>query len=107
MANDSFGELAKRLRLKKGLGLRQAARAMSVSPAYLSQVERDKDYPSRRLLAAMHQLYERPVAELERAAELAGAQPREQNPQVRTLEDLRALYRLGAMFTTEEVEGMV
>lgn len=106
MATESFGEFAHRLRVKKALGLRQAARKMGVSPAYLSQVERNKDYPSRRLLASMSQVYERPEAELQRAAERAGVQHREHGPRTR-IEDLRALYRLGAMFTTEEVEGMV
>jgi Zn-dependent peptidase ImmA (M78 family)/transcriptional regulator with XRE-family HTH domain len=109
MATESFGKFAQRLRLKKKLGLRQAARQMGVSPAYLSQVERNKDLPSRRLLASMWQLYEQPPETLLGAAERAGAQHRERRTPAaaRSIEDLRALYRLGAMFTTDEVEGMV
>jgi Zn-dependent peptidase ImmA (M78 family)/transcriptional regulator with XRE-family HTH domain len=109
MATEGFGEFAHRLRVKKGLGLRQAAREMGVSPAYLSQVERNKDFPSQRLLVSMSQLYEQPLDTLLAAAERAGVRHRERRTPTttRSIDDLRALYRLGAMFTTEEVEGMV
>ncbi|MGA7630362.1 MAG: XRE family transcriptional regulator [Terriglobales bacterium] len=103
----SFGDFARELRRKKELGLRDAARLMNVSPAYLSQVERDKESPSRRLMASMSQLYECPTAKIQAAAERAGVQQSGRRPPTRSVDELRALYRLGAMFTTDEVEGMV
>jgi transcriptional regulator with XRE-family HTH domain len=89
------------------LGLRDAARRMNVSPAYLSQVERDKEPPSLRLMASMSQLYECPTAKIQAVAEQSGIQQTERRTPARSVDELRALYRLGAMFTTEEVEGMV
>ncbi len=103
----TFGEFARDLRRRKKLGLRQAARAMDVSPAYLSQVERDIDDPSLRLLGSMKTLYECPVWKLQEIAELSGVQRRERKPSTRSVDELRALYRLGAMFTTDEVEEMM
>ncbi len=103
----SFGDFARELRRKKELGLRDAAGLMNVSPAYLSQVERDKEAPSRRLMASMSQLYECATAKIQAAAERTGAQQNERRQPARSVDELRALYRLGAMFTTDEVEGMV
>jgi Zn-dependent peptidase ImmA (M78 family)/transcriptional regulator with XRE-family HTH domain len=103
----SFGKFAVSLRRQKQLGLREAARSMGVSPSYLSQVERDVDEPSPRLLVLMSQLYQCPPSEMKKAAERGGVENRKPRTQMRTIEELRALYRLGGMFTSDEVEDMI
>jgi len=40
-----FGALIKGLRLKKGMSLREFARRIEVSPAYVSRIERGRDNP--------------------------------------------------------------
>jgi transcriptional regulator with XRE-family HTH domain/Zn-dependent peptidase ImmA (M78 family) len=102
-----FGDFARKVRLSKKIGLRQAARKMGVSPAYLSQVERNVDPPSLRLLAAMSQLYDRSEEELRRMADRAPVESRENRETPRSFEQLRALYRMDAMFTPAEVEDMI
>ncbi|GKT09780.1 helix-turn-helix transcriptional regulator [Desulforhabdus sp. TSK] len=55
-----FGETIRELRNAQGLGLRETAVKVGISPAYLSRIERDKESPPRpeiikglaRLLAA-------------------------------------------------------
>jgi transcriptional regulator with XRE-family HTH domain len=106
---ESFGKFAQRLRKRNGLGLRQAAKLMGVSPAYLSQVERDIDAPKTRLMAAMSIHYNSHLTEIEEAARRARVEYRKP-PQVpgRTIEEVVALYRLGGgVFSSAEVEDVI
>ncbi len=108
MARDSFGRFAQKLRQKKKLGLRQAARLMGFSPAYLSQVERDIDAPTPRLMAAMSTRYDCSLAEIEEAAKRARVDYRKSQAPMRTIEEVVALYRLGGgVFTSAEVEDVI
>ncbi len=43
----SFGEKIRELRLAQELGLRETATKISISPAYLSRIERGKERPPR------------------------------------------------------------
>ena len=45
MVSEKFGALVRREREKKGIGLREMARMIEVSPTYLSMVERDAMQP--------------------------------------------------------------
>jgi Zn-dependent peptidase ImmA (M78 family)/transcriptional regulator with XRE-family HTH domain len=108
MVHYSFGRFAQKLRNKMGLGLREAAKLMQVSPAYLSQVERDIDAPKSRLMAAMSKHYGTPTSEIEEAARRARVEYRRPQSPARTIEELAALYRLGGgVFTSAEVEEMI
>ena len=107
MTKQSFGQIARSLRFQASLGLREAAKKMGISAAYLSQVEKDIDDPSPRLMAAMATHYNRPLEEIRAAGERAGIGHRVPRAPVGTVEELRALYRIGAMFTPAEVESML
>jgi transcriptional regulator with XRE-family HTH domain/Zn-dependent peptidase ImmA (M78 family) len=107
MGNESFGQYAKRLRMSKGLGLREAARLMGLSAAYLSQVEKDDVPGSPRLMAAMARVYQHPLADIQSVAQQAGISPRTPTAAKQSMEELRSLYRVGGMFTSEEVESMI
>ena len=43
----SFGKLIRKERGEQGIGLREMARAIGISPAYLSRIERCKEPPPR------------------------------------------------------------
>jgi transcriptional regulator with XRE-family HTH domain len=45
MSEEKFGEFVRRLREAKGIGLREMAKMIGVSPTYLSKVERDEFSP--------------------------------------------------------------
>ncbi len=45
MAN--FGEKLRKLRLAQGMGLRETAVAVTISPSYLSRIERGKENPPK------------------------------------------------------------
>lgn len=54
----SFSGYVKEKRIEVGLGLREAARAIGISPAYLARIEaRDIDPPAREVLQRMAQVY--------------------------------------------------
>jgi transcriptional regulator with XRE-family HTH domain len=108
MMPESFGRFAQKLRKQNGLGLRQAAKLMGVSPAYLSQVERDIDAPKNRLMAAMSIHYHCSLAEIEEAAQRARVEYRKPPVPGRTIEEVVALYRLGGgVFSSSEVEDVI
>jgi Zn-dependent peptidase ImmA (M78 family)/transcriptional regulator with XRE-family HTH domain len=107
MDTESFGQYARRLRLFNKLGLREAARLMGLSAAYLSQVEKDDVPGSPRLMAAMARVYRHPLADIQSVAQQAGIAPRVPSAAKQSMEELRSLYRVGGMFTAEEVESMI
>jgi transcriptional regulator with XRE-family HTH domain len=107
MENESFGQYARRLRLARGLGLREAARLMGVSGAYLSQVEQDEVPPSLRLIAAMARVYQHRLEDIQSVAQQAGISQRTPTAPKQNMEELRSLYRVGGMFTAEEVKSMI
>lgn len=43
----AFGETVRELRLAQGLGLRETASLVEISPAYLSRIERGKERPPK------------------------------------------------------------
>lgn len=43
----NFGETIRDLRVAQDLGLRETAQKVGISPAYLSRIERGKEYPPR------------------------------------------------------------
>jgi transcriptional regulator with XRE-family HTH domain/Zn-dependent peptidase ImmA (M78 family) len=107
MSDESFGQYAKRIRLEKGLGLREAARAMGVSAAYLSQVEQDGASASIRVITAMARVYQQPGEDIHQKAVEGGISPRRGAAPKQTMEELRSLYRMGGTFTADEVTSMI
>jgi transcriptional regulator with XRE-family HTH domain len=47
MLMKNFGETIRELRVAQNLGLRETATKINISPAYLSRIERGKEYPPR------------------------------------------------------------
>lgn len=63
--NQSFGAALRSIRLAKGIGLRQFARRIGISPTYLSQVERgDTAPPVEDRVTAMARELDQDVDEL-------------------------------------------
>ena len=66
----TFGEHVRHLRSEKGIGQRELARALDVSPSYLNDIEKDKRVaPRPELVKAMADILE---ADAERIFDLAG-----------------------------------
>ena len=66
----TFGEHVRRLRAEKGIGQRELARALEVSPSYLNDIEKDKRVaPRPELVKAMAEILE---ADAEPIFDLAG-----------------------------------
>ncbi len=70
-ASRSFGDRLRMHRIEAGIGLREFARKLGVSSAYICRVEKDRDYPpSAQMLEKMEDLLELPrgtlVAEAKR-----------------------------------------
>jgi len=54
---ESFGGYIKRLREIRGIGLREMARLVEVSPAYLSDIEKNKrEAPSKDVIIKINNL---------------------------------------------------
>ena len=103
----SFGGFARSVRLEAGCGLRQAARKMGVSAAYLSRVENDVDPPSAGLTLKMSSLYRRPVEEFTAIARSAAVKATVRGQQIQASEDLRALYRMAESLTPGELDDAI
>jgi XRE family transcriptional regulator, stress-response regulator len=89
-------ELLRDIREEQGHSLREAARALDVSPAYLSRVERGQKAPSPAIIARASSYYDVPreLLELSRGRvpeDVVGILQR--HPDV--LEELRAKYGSG------------
>jgi transcriptional regulator with XRE-family HTH domain len=50
---DSLGEVLRAARLAHGIGLREFARTLRITPSYLSDIENDRRTATEHLLAAM------------------------------------------------------
>jgi Zn-dependent peptidase ImmA (M78 family)/transcriptional regulator with XRE-family HTH domain len=103
----SFAEFAKRTRLEAHLGLREAARKMGISAAYLSRVENDVDPPSADLIIKMSREYACDLEELNAAARRPSISATTRGKSLQLSEELRALYRIGGALSAAEVEDMI
>jgi HTH-type transcriptional regulator, competence development regulator len=107
-AKKTFGAFVKEKRLALGLTLRKAAMDFEVSAAYLSRVESDDEKPSGSFLAKMADMYNVAIEEL---ASLAKASEKSSSAafgqSLRSKPELRALYRLGNQYGTEEIDEML
>lgn len=100
-----FGGFAKAKRLQASMGLRQAARAMNVSPTYLSRVENNLDPPSAELIVRMSRLYAVNIEDLSARAKKRAAAARGSVIQVSP--ELTALYRIGSQLPAEEIDEIL
>src|SRR5580692_6173141 len=91
----SFGTFARNKRLEANLGLREAARKMAISAAYLSRVENDVDGPSASLIMKMSAVYPCDLEELNTAARRPSVSATTRGRSLELNEQLRALYRMG------------
>lgn len=101
-----FGTFAKKARLKKGLGLNQAAKKMGISGAYLSRVETGTDNPSGQLIHKMSIEYGVPIEQLVSHAPGQRASTTAHAHAMGSIPDLRALYRLVGQ-DSERIENLV
>lgn len=53
MANKTLGDEIRSARLQKGLGLRELARSIDLTPSYLSDIENDRRVPSEEVLKTL------------------------------------------------------
>jgi transcriptional regulator with XRE-family HTH domain/Zn-dependent peptidase ImmA (M78 family) len=100
---ESFGAYARQLRVVRGLGLRQVARQLGISAAYLSRVENDIEPPSGELIALMAGLYGVPVEEFTKRPTKRKVSAAAHGHTIQSSPELRALYRLGVRYDSEEI----
>jgi len=105
--SETFGQYARRIRIQAGYGLRQAARAMGVSAAYLSRVETGEDLPSSNLAHKMARLYARPAEEVIAASGRSSLGAGVRGRAMQDSEELRALYRMGELLTPDELNQAI
>ena len=55
MKNTTLGEFIRQIRVQKGISLRELARRADISPAFLSDIERDRRNPSDPILIKLAQ----------------------------------------------------
>ncbi len=103
----SFGTFARQARIAKGLGLRQVARELGISAAYLSRVENDVEPPSGELIAGMAALYGVSVEELTRRAVKPRISAAAHGHTLQSSPELRALYRLGVQLDSDVIEDFI
>jgi len=103
----SFGSFAKSARLKAGFGLRQVARKIGISAAYLSRVENGMDDPSGELMADLGRLYKIRIEDLTSRATKPKASAAAHGHSMQASPELRALYRLGAQFEPADIEELI
>jgi transcriptional regulator with XRE-family HTH domain len=103
-SDDLVGVVARKARIAAGLGLREAAREMSISAAYLSRVENSVDPPSADLIRKMSRLYDYPLESLIAASRKPAFNAQMRGDNVNSHENLRALYRLGIELSADDVE---
>lgn len=106
-AKNSFGSRARAARLEKGFGLRQAARELDVSAAYLSRIENDFETPSGELLAQMAKRYAVPVEEFNELVASPNAAAAARGHILQSSAQLRALYRLGSELDATVVDDLI
>lgn len=102
-----FGSFVKSARLKAGYGLREAAREMGVSGAYLSNVENGIEDPSGKLMESMARLYGVPLEDLTSRATKPRASAAAHGRAMQLSPELRALYRLGAELDADGLEELI
>jgi transcriptional regulator with XRE-family HTH domain len=107
MREEDFGSFARQKRLDAGLSLREAARRMGISAAFLSRVENNIEPPSETLLTAMSKMYAVELWTLldknhktKRANFSAYGRAVQSNP------ELRALYRLASQMEPGHVNEL-
>jgi Zn-dependent peptidase ImmA (M78 family)/DNA-binding XRE family transcriptional regulator len=106
-AKSSFGSFAKSARLDGGYGLREAAREMGVSGAYLSSVENGSENPSGKLMESMARLYGVPLEDLTSRATKPRATAAAHGRAMQLSPELRALYRLGTELDADGLEELI
>lgn len=103
---ERFGEFVRRRRQEKGLGLRQMAKLIGVSPTYLSKVERDEfSPPAEDKVKAIAQLLEVDQDELLALADKVDSELSaiiKERPR-----DVAVLLRTAKGLSTEEVRHLV
>jgi transcriptional regulator with XRE-family HTH domain len=99
----ALGEELRRLRLEKGVSLREVEKATEVSNAYLSQLENGKtEQPSPRVLHKLAEYYHIPY---NRLMEIAGYLKPSENARANKVGSLQAALMSGDL--TEEEEKTV
>lgn len=103
----AFGKHIRDLRLDSKRGLREAAREMGVSPSYLSRVESADDPPSGELMARLSACYKVSLESLTQLATSPTATAAAHGHQLKASPDLRALYRIGDLLQSEDLDVLL
>ena len=106
-SKSKFGGFAKKARLTKEIGLREAARRMRISAAYLSRVENGIDVPSGELIHKMSELYDVSIDELAEKTPKTKASAVAHGHAMRAIPELRALYRLRGQLDPDLIEDVI
>jgi transcriptional regulator with XRE-family HTH domain len=103
-----FGKFVKDKRLRSHISLREAARRLDVSAAYLSRVENGEEKVSGLLIARMAQLYEETIERLTLLADSSETRSAAAFGQsLKNKPELRALYRLGNQYDAATIDEML
>lgn len=65
----SFGEILRKMRYSKGVGIKKLAEELDVNYTYLSKIENDKAVPSKKIIARVSKYFDYNEDELMLSAE--------------------------------------
>jgi Zn-dependent peptidase ImmA (M78 family)/transcriptional regulator with XRE-family HTH domain len=102
-----IGEYLKAKRLAVPRGLRDVARTLDVSAAYLSRVESGDDQPSAELLVKLSKLYSVSLDKLIAMRNSEAVSAAAHGYRVKGNAEMRALYRIGDELTPDELDRML
>src|SRR5579872_591588 len=102
-----IGEYLRAKRLAIPRGLREVARALDISAAYLSRIESGDDQPSGELLVKLSELYSLSLSKLIAMRNSEAASAAAHGYRVKSNAEMRALYRIGEELTPDELDGML
>jgi transcriptional regulator with XRE-family HTH domain len=90
---ETFGEFIRRRRKIRGIGLREMARLIGISPAYLTDIEKNRrEAPSKNVIGKISDILE---SNLEHLFDLAGLNPKKIQPDLpRIIKEYPALSKL-------------
>jgi transcriptional regulator with XRE-family HTH domain len=102
-----IGQYLRAKRLAIPLGLRQAARELDISAAYLSRIESGDDHPSAELLVNLANLFHVSLEKLIAMRNSAAVSANARGYRIKSSAEMRALYRIGEDLTPDELDSLL
>jgi len=103
----AIGQFLRVKRLGIPLKLRQAARELDISAAYLSRIESGDDQPSAELLVKMAKRYDVHLEKLIAMRNSAAVSANARGYRINSSAEMRALYRIGEDLTADELDTLL